>query len=138
MTEHERRDDPQGGVRVSASAPSLGSAMAAVADGLAAVGEESPPSGDGPRHDCAATADRPVDLLLDYLDELEYQSDVRRVLPVDNAASVERGGGRWRLSGSFRGADTEAAPERFRTDGLAAPRVDRTDDGWAVAVSLRP
>jgi len=88
------------------------------------------------RYDCAATADDPTRLLVDYLDELDYQRDVRRVLPVGNDATVERRGDRLRLSGTFSGVavDDDAGP--VVRGVLVDPRARRNGTEWSVGVGV--
>lgn len=135
MTTYELRETPDGRVVLLARGRSLGSALAAVANGLAAARWPSLPDPGPERHDCAATAGDPVSLLADYLDELDYQRDVRGVVPVDNRAAVERRGGRLRLSGTFRGAPPSESPRALQATGEGSP-ITRADDGWAVRLEL--
>ena len=121
-------------VAVAADGATLGSAFAATADGMAAAMCESWPAG-GSSSEIAVEAEGVEALLFDYLDELIYERDVRSVLPVDNEATVERAGERWRVTGSYRGvplADVTARDLKAVTYSEMA--VEETDDGWETYV----
>ncbi len=135
MTEYRVRD-VAGRTRIEATAASLGTALAAVADGVVATYHGRSETTDDRRYDCAATAGDPLGLLVDYLDELDYQRDVRRVLPVDNDATVVRRGGRLRLSGTFSGgaADDDVGP--VVRGALVDPRARQDGTDWSVGVGL--
>lgn len=136
MTPFDRREDEDGATLVRARGGTLGTALAATADGVAE--SRWPSLGHRPRErlEAAATAGDPTGLLFDYLDELSYQRDVRGVVPVDNEASVAQRGGRLRLSGTFRGAEPADDGRDCRVTAAADPPVYRTDDGWAVELRL--
>jgi len=136
VTPFDRREGDDGATLVRARGRTLGTALAAAADGVAE--SRWPSLADPPpeRLDAAATATDPTGLLFDYLDELSYQRDVRGVVPVDNEASVAERGGRLRLSGTFRGADPSDDGRDRRVTPAADPPVYRTDDGWAVELRL--
>lgn len=136
MSAFETRETADGATHVRARGATLGSALAATADGVAAVRWPSLSTPDTERIEAAATADDPTGLLFDYLDELSYQRDVRGVVPVDNEASVEERGGRLRLSGTFRGGDPSGDGRNRRVAATADPPVYRTDEGWAVEIRL--
>ena len=121
-------------IAVEATGHSLGEAFAATADGMAAAMCESWPGG-GDRSEIAVEAEGVEALLFDYLDELIYERDVRSVLPVDNEATVERAGDRWRVTGSYRGvslADVTARDLKAVTYSEMA--VEETDGGWETYV----
>jgi SHS2 domain-containing protein len=92
-------------VAVAAEGATLGETFAAVADGLAAAHLDDPAaSTDGDRFDLAVTAESREALLFEYCDRLVYERDVRGVLPVENAATVDRtDDGAWRCAASARG-----------------------------------
>jgi SHS2 domain-containing protein len=132
----ETRETADGAMHLRARGATLGSALAATADGVAAVRWPSLSAPDRARRDAAATADDPTGLLFDYLDELSYQRDVRGVVPVDNDATVAERGGRLRLSGTFRGVEPAGEGRGRRVAAATDPPVTRTDGGWTVELRL--
>lgn len=122
-------------VGVSGEGPSLGAAMAAVADGMAAaMADERPDAGD--RFPVSVAAESREALLFDYLDQLIYERDVRGVLPVDNEATVEEDD-RLRLEGSARGIPLSAIDARdIKAVTYSEMDVSRTEDGWRAYVVL--
>lgn len=136
MSAFETRETDEGAVALRARGATLGSVLAATANGVVSVRWPRTPATGSERHDAAAVADDPAGLLFDYLDELSYQRDVRGVVPVDNEASVAERGDRLRLSGSFRGVNPEGDPTARQVVAAADPPVARTDDGWVVELRL--
>jgi len=122
-------------VGVSGDGPTLGDAMAAVADGMAAAMTDEFQAG-GERFAVSVAAESREALLFDYLDQLIYERDVRSVLPVDNEATVEEGE-RFRLEGSARGIPLSAIHAReIKAVTYSEMELARTDDGWRAYVVL--
>lgn len=121
-------------VAIEASAPTLGSAFAAIADGLAAAQcDDIPAVGD--RFDIEVRAESRAGLLFDFLDEVIYQRDVRNVLPVDFEASVADANGEWVLAASARGVPLEAVSAReIKAVTYSDMAIDVTATGWHVYV----
>ena len=121
-------------VAVAATGETLGDAFAAVADGMAAaMADDVPPTGD--RFDLAVEAEGREAALFDYLDELIYRRDVDGVLPVDNAATVERVGDRWRVAGSARGVPlADVTAREIKAVTYSEMDVVEADDGWSAYV----
>jgi SHS2 domain-containing protein len=121
-------------VAVAATGQRLGEAFAATADGMAAAMCESWPAG-GDRSEIAVEAEGVEALLFDYLDELIYERDVRSVLPVDNDATVERAGDRWRVTASYRGVSLADVTARdLKAVTYSEMVVEETDGGWETYV----
>ena len=136
-------------VGVAATGATIGEAFAAVADGLAAAQCDDVPDG-GDHFDVSARSESPEALLFDYLDELIYQRDVRSVLPVENAATVERStaegspadsepdgatDAEWLLTGSARGVPLDRIRAReVKAVTYSQMRIEETADGWDVYV----
>jgi SHS2 domain-containing protein len=136
-------------VGVAATGATIGGAFAAVADGLAAAQCDDVPE-DGDRFDVTVRSESPEALLFDYLDELIYRRDVRSVLPVDNAATVERNpaegspadsesdgatDAEWLLTGSARGVPLDRIRAReVKAVTYSEMRIAETADGWDVYV----
>lgn len=123
-------------VGVSGTGRTLGRAMAAVADGMAAaMSDEFPPGGD--RFSVSVDAESREALLFDYLDHLIYERDVRNVLPVDNVAAVEERDGRFHLDGSARGIPLEEIHAReIKAVTYSEMEIRETDEGWRAYVVL--
>lgn len=121
-------------VAVSATGPTLGAVFEATADGLAAAScDRLVPAGE--RFELTVTAESREALLFDYLDELIYQRDVRSVLPVDNAVSIDGDESRWSLEGSARGVPLDAIDAReVKAVTYADMRLGETTDGWEAYV----
>ncbi|MFB6160688.1 MAG: archease [Haloferacaceae archaeon] len=123
-------------VAVEATGPTLGATFAAVADGMAAAMCDDVPSG-GERFDLSVTAESREALLLDYLDRLIYERDVRGVLPVDNEARVTDADGAWRVAASARGVSLDRVRAReVKAATYSQMALDRTDGGWRAYVVL--
>ncbi|WP_227353978.1 archease [Haladaptatus salinisoli] len=131
-------------VAVEATGDSLAAVFAAVADGMAAAMCDDVPD-DGERFDLAVRAEGREALLFDYLDELIYQRDVRAVLPVDNVASIDEGGGdergsgeredEWVLSGSARGVPLAGLGAReIKAVTYSEMEIEETPNGWRAYV----
>ena len=121
-------------VAVEATGETLDSVFEAVADGMAAAMAESIPEG-GDRFSLAITAEGREQLLFDYLDELIYERDVRRVLPVDNRASVSEADGVWRVEASTRGVGFDDVSARdLKAVTYSEMDLSETDDGWYAYV----
>jgi SHS2 domain-containing protein len=112
-------------VAVEAWGPTLGAAVAAAADGLAAACCEPLPTDGGDRFAVSVTAPDREALLFDYLDRLIYERDVRAVLPVDNEATV---------TGPGVDAGAGGEPDADPPDGAAGYRLDATARGVPLTV----
>jgi hypothetical protein len=128
VTAYELREGSDGSAVVLARGRSPGATLAAAGNAAAVARWPSLSDPGVERYDCAATAGDPTGLLFDYLDELDYQRDVRDVVPVDSEATVERRGHRLRLSGTFRSVDPEEPPRELRVAGPETP-ITRSEDG---------
>ena len=133
-------------VGVRATADSLPSLFAALADGLAAASCETPEQPGGERFSFAVTAESLEALLFEYLGELIYLRDVRLELPVDNEvthfvaseAGVGAGAGgegatedEYRLDASARGLPLEAIDAReVKAVTYSEMRIEEVGDGW--------
>jgi len=121
-------------VAVSATGESLGEAFAAAAEGMAAAMADGWPA-DGERYGLSVTAESRDALLFDYLDELIYERDVRSVLPVDNAATVQRTADGWGLDGSYRGVPLSAVTARdLKAVTYSEMAIEETATGWSTYV----
>lgn len=121
-------------VAVEATGPTLEAVFGALADGLAAASCEDWPE-TGARFEVSVEAESREALLFDYLDELIYQRDVRRELPVDNAVSIASPGAQWSLTGTARGvpvADIDGREIKAVTYSEMA--ITETDRGWHAYV----
>jgi len=121
-------------VAVSATGGTIGAAFAAVADGMAAaMADEWPERGD--RHGVSVTAESREALLFDYLDELIYRRDVRSILPVENAGTVDGTPDGWRFEGSYRGVPLAAVTARdLKAVTYSEMAIEETADGWQAYV----
>lgn len=125
-------------VAVEATGADLGATFAAVADGLTAAMCDDWPAADEPdggeRTEIRVVAENPEAVLYDYLDELIYERDVRAVLPVDNAASVEEDG-EWTVDGSYRAVPLSAVVARdVKAVTYSEMSLERVDGGWEAYV----
>jgi len=129
-------------VAVEAEADTLGGALAAVADGMAAAMTEEVPAG-GERFAVEERAASREAALFDYLDRLVYERDVRGVLPVDNDATVrevEGGDGtdsEWVVEATARGvplADVHARDLKAVTYSQMELSEREDGDGWHAYV----
>ena len=121
-------------VAVEATAPTLGGAFAAVADGLAAAHVDVAPE-TGDRFAVELEAESREALLFDYLDRLIVERDVRGVLPVANEAEVTRADGAWRLAGSARGVPVAGLGAReIKAVTYSEMALERAGDGWRAYV----
>ena len=121
-------------VAVEAAGATIDEVFAAVADGMAAAMCESVPGG-GERFAFSVTAEGREPLLFDYLDGLIYERDVRRVLPVDNRASVSEADGVWRVEASARGVGFDDVSARdLKAVTYSEMDLSETDDGWHAYV----
>lgn len=120
-------------VAVAATGRDPGTVFGAVADGLAAAMCDDVPL-DGERFSFSLSAENREALLFDYLDRLIYERDVRGVLPVDNAASVD-GEGTWRVEASARGVPLATVDAReVKAVTYSEMRLEPTADGWEAYV----
>ncbi len=126
-------------VAVEATGERLGDAFAAVANGLAAAmcdswpGAEDPSAGE--RRGFAVTAEGREAALFDYLDQLIYERDVQRVLPVDNEAAVSEDAGRWQVEAAYRAVPLAAVAARdVKAVTYSEMTVAETSSGWEVYV----
>jgi len=129
-------------VAVEAEADTLGGALAAVADGMAAAMTEEVPGG-GERFAVEERAASREAAMFDYLDRLVYERDVRSVLPVDNEATVrevEGGDGtdsEWVVEATARGvplADVHARDLKAVTYSQMELSEREDGDGWHAYV----
>jgi SHS2 domain-containing protein len=123
-------------VAIEATGDTLGATFAAAADGMAAaMCEDVPPGGD--RLAPEVEAESPEAALFDYLDELIYVRDVDGVLPVDNEATVETTGDRWRVDGTARGVPVASLDAReVKAVTYSEMAIDRTETRWRAYVVL--
>jgi SHS2 domain-containing protein len=122
-------------VAVEATGETLGAVFGAVADGMAAAMCDDVPDDGGERRDISVAAEAREALLFDYLDELIYERDVRSVLPVDNAATVEHGNGTWRVEATYRGvALADVAARDLKAVTYSDMDLSETTDGWHAYV----
>jgi SHS2 domain-containing protein len=133
-------------VIVTATAGSLGALFGSLADGLAAAGCEDWPDTGGERFSVAVSAGSRKALLYDYLAELIYERDVRGVLPVDNAVTIDgpvAGAERsdrqpdaaredcWSLRGEARGVPLDRVDAReIKAVTYSEMTVEETAEGW--------
>jgi SHS2 domain-containing protein len=123
-------------VAVEAGGADLGATFAAAAEGLAAACHEDPPAG-GDRFDVSVRASSRESLLVDFLNELVYERDVRDVLPVDVEATVRREGGEWVVDASARGVPLDRVRAReVKAVTYSQLELEETPDGWAAYVVL--
>lgn len=121
-------------VAVEATGPTLSSAFAAIADGLAAAMCDRIPD-RGERFQLTVRAEGREALLFDYLDQLIYERDVRSVLPTDNEATVRRDGDAWVLSASARGVPLDAIDAReIKAVTYSEMDLSQTDGEWHAYV----
>ena len=125
-------------VAVAAEGTTLDETFAAVADGLTAAMCETIPD-EGERFDLHVAAENREALLYEYLAELIYQRDVRRVLPVEHRASVERestgANGEWQLDASARSVPLSAVEAReIKAVTYSEMAIEQTADGWRAYV----
>lgn len=123
-------------VAVAASGPTLGAAIAATADGMAAAHvEEVPPGGE--RFSFTVEAEDLEALVFDYLDELIYRRDVHGVLAVDNEVEVEETANGFRANASARGVPVASLSAReVKAVTYSDMHVEPTEDGWRTYVVL--
>ena len=123
-------------VGVEAWGDSRGEVFAALGDGMAAaMCDDVPPGGE--RFPVEVDAESTEAALFDYLDELIYQRDVRDVLPVDNRATVELSGDRWRVRASARGVPLSDVDAReIKAVTYSEMVVEEIEDGWHGFVVL--
>ena len=77
-------------VAVEATADTLDGVFGAVADGLTACMLDGPYPPPDERFRVAVTAESLEALLFDFLDRLIIERDIRNVLPVEHAVSIDR------------------------------------------------
>jgi SHS2 domain-containing protein len=128
-------------VIVTATGESLDALFGSLADGLAAAGCDGWPETGGERFSVAVTAGSRKALLYDYLAELIYERDVRKVLPVDNTVTIDppadsapdtaRNDDVWVLRGEARGVSLDRVDAReIKAVTYSEMTVAETDDGW--------
>jgi len=121
-------------VAVEASGGTLGDAFAAAADGMAAAQCDDIP-GAGERFSLSVTAESVEAALLEYLDELILQRDVRNQLPVDNEATVTERDGEWTVDATARGVPlSQVSAREIKAVTYSEMAVEETDGGWRVYV----
>ncbi len=120
-------------VAIAATGPTLGAVFAAVADGMAAAMCDGwPPSGE--RFRVNVSAESREGLLFDFLDEMIYQRDVRKVLPVEHDAEVEHDD-EWRLEATARGVPVDEIDAReIKAVTYSEMALTEHDDGWEAYV----
>ncbi|MGQ4555292.1 archease [Halobellus sp. GM3] len=139
-------------VAVEATAPDLSSLFGAVADGLAAASCDDIPAVDDsvPTFEASVAAESREALLFDYLDQLIYERDVERVLPVENRVQIAvppnaddsgvdaaRAGNAedWSLTATYRGLPLDRIDAReVKAVTYSEMRVERTASGWTAYV----
>jgi SHS2 domain-containing protein len=120
-------------VAVEATGETLGDVFGATADGMAAAMCENVPEG-GDRHEIGVRAESREAVLFDYLDELIYERDVRRVLPVDNTVTVEHGD-TWAVTGEYRGVSLDRVSARdLKAVTYSEMAISMSEDGWTAYV----
>lgn len=121
-------------VAVEATAATLSAVFAAVGDGLAAAMCDDFPD-QGERFSMTVRAESREALLFDYLDQLIYERDVRKVLPVDNEATVDRDGDAWRVTASARGVPLGVIDAReVKAVTYSEMELAQRDDHWGAYV----
>ncbi|MFB6173515.1 MAG: archease [Halobacteriales archaeon] len=119
-------------VAVEATGDTLDAVFAAVADGTVAVQCDDVLDA-GERFSFSVEAGSREALLLDFLDRLLYERDVRSVLPADHEVAVERGG--WRLTASARGVPLGAVSAReIKAPTYSEMVLEETAAGWHAYV----
>lgn len=140
-------------VAVEATGATLAALFAAVADGFVAASCDAVPTDDRHRtFEVAVEAEGLEALLFDYLDQLIYERDVRGVLPTDHRVQLSLPddptdaasdaddpttdpGGRWHLSGSYRGVPLESIDAReVKAVTYSEMRIEETTSGWSAYV----
>lgn len=120
-------------VAVEATASTLDGLFAAVADGLTAVMCETVPDG-GERFRVTVTAESREALLFEYLDELIYQRDVRRVLPCDHETTI-RTDCEWSVEATARGVPFDDVSAReVKAVTYSEMSLTKTANGWVTYV----
>lgn len=132
-------------VIVTASDGTLEGLFASLADGLAAAGCAEWPETGGERFEVTVSADNRRALLYDYLAEVIYERDVRGVLPVDNAVTIEYPASSapadgvedpasedgWWLRGEARGVPLERVDAReIKAVTYSGMTIEEADEGW--------
>ncbi|MEF8828283.1 MAG: archease [Haloarcula sp.] len=121
-------------VAVEATGDTLGDAFAAAADGMAAAQCDDIPD-PGERFSLSVTAEGVEAALLEYLDELILQRDVRNQLPVDNEATVSERDGEWTVDATARGVPlAQVTAREIKAVTYSQMAVEETDGGWRVYV----
>lgn len=124
-------------VAVEATADTLDELFAHLGDGMAACMIDDIPDEVGERFEVTVEATDLEALLFDYLDELIFERDVRNVMPVDNAVTIESTESGYSLHGSARGVPLELLSAReVKAVTYADMIVEETDDGWYGYVVL--
>jgi SHS2 domain-containing protein len=127
-------------VAVEATAPTLSTVFAAVADGLTAASCESIPETGGERFAVDETAESREALLFEYLDRLIYERDVRLVLPADHSCRVIPPDTTTDpdTTEASDATDADAATDPgVMTDADAATDVAGDEPTWTVEASAR-
>lgn len=120
-------------VAVEARGDTLGEAFAACADGLTAAQCEDVPA-SGQQFAVTAHAESREAALLEYLDELVYQRDVRGVLPADHEAKVHFRE-EWVVEAYARGVPLEAVDAReVKAVTYSEMRLEKGVSGWEAYV----
>ena len=136
-----RLRDHTADVAVEAESTTLSGVFAAVADGLTAAmcDDVPPPADDDESVSFAVEAESREALLVDYLDQLIYERDVREVLPADNEAVVSssdsEAGETWRVEGHARGVGLSRVDAReVKAVTYSEMRLEEADTGWEAYV----
>lgn len=120
-------------VAVEATGGTLSEVFEGVAAGLSAAHCESIPGG-GDRFRVTVAAESREALLFDYLDELIYQRDVRRVLPTDNRVEIDDSDG-LTLEATARGVDLGRVQAReIKAVTYSEMALEPTPSGWRAYV----
>jgi SHS2 domain-containing protein len=121
-------------VAVEATGDTLGDAFAAAADGMAAAQCDDIPDA-GERFSLSTTAEHVEAALLEYLDELLLERDLRNQLPVDNQATVAERDGEWTVDATARGVPLARVSAReIKAVTYSEMAVEEADGGWRVYV----
>ncbi|MDT3435216.1 archease [Haloarcula sp. 1CSR25-25] len=121
-------------VAVEATGETLGDAFAAAADGMAAAQCDDIPDA-GERFSLSVTAERVEAALLEYLDELILERDLRNQLPVDNEATVSELDGEWTVDATARGVPlAQVTAREIKAVTYSDMAVEEMGAGWRVYV----
>jgi len=128
-------------IAIEATAPTLSTLFAALAEGFTAASCESVPA-VGDRFEIEVSAESREALLFDYLDRLVYERDVRGVLPSDHECTVAEPGEKgdagtdaWTVAASARGVPLDAVAAReIKAVTYSEMALEKRDDDWYAYV----